>query len=393
LLRPFATATRIFVALLLLEVLLMFGDHQQWPGVYAGKGWTVLFGLAAVLSGLSLFFAAIVARWWLGMPLQFNMRALLAFTAVVGVASGWLANEIRQADRQRKTVHASERAGCGVFYDYNFGEAGSLQFYTGRRPGETRLHDWLGKDFFHDVVGARAATDEGLALLRELTSIRRLYMDHSQVTDAGMRVVASFPNLEELDLRDASQVGDAGLMHVRNPAHLKRLLLRRTRVSDAGMGFLCDLNNLEVLDLGMTPVTGEGLKQLAPLTRLRELTFWGNAIDDEAVASVRQMKELEILDLGGAAISDEGVERLGTLSKLEVLGLRGSQVTDVGIQRLTRLRNLRHLDLFNTPVTDASIEHLARFGRLEVLHLGETATTLEGVKQLQVRLPNCKIER
>jgi hypothetical protein len=388
-----ATATWLLLALLFLELVLMYGERQRWIGVYAAKGWIVLIGLAGVLSGLILLAIAMVIRRWLGKPIQFTLRTLLALMAVIGVGCGWLANEKRQADCQSEIVQAAERAGCGVFYDYNLDETGGVRFFTGAHPGETRLHAWLGKDFFHDVIGARATTDEGLLLLRDLCSIRRLYADNSHVTDVGMKVVASFPDLEEIDLRDASQVGDAGLKHVRNLTKLKGVLLRRTRVSDAGMHFLRDLKYLEVLDLGMTPVTGEGLKRLTPLTCMRQLSFWGNEIDDEALAAVQRMKGLEILDLGGAAVSDEGLKSLEGLSKLEVLGLRGSQITDAGIQRMTRLSNLRQLDLYNTPITDASIEHLAQFGRLQVLYLGETAASPQGVKRLQESLPRCKIEQ
>lgn len=391
--RRWLTPSSLLLTVFAAELLLAASARFQWLPIHQHKGWTVL--LCAAFVGASLLFLLLwlVLAKAFGRGLQFTLRSLMLLVAVVAVPCGWLTNEIRAARRQREIVAAAQNRGCGVAYDYNLTSSGGFQMFTGARPGATRLHALLGDDFFHDVAGAFARTDDALFALQELPSLRRLYLHDSQITDDGLKALARWDRLEWVDLRDASHVTDAGLKHLEGCPRLKVLMLRRTSVSDAGMDSLKNLAALETLDLGMTKVTDDGLKQLAGLTRLKELLFWGNKISDAGLVHLRGMTDLQTLEFGSNLITDAGLPHLTKLTRLESLNLRGAQVTDAGMQGLAGLSRLRLLDLFNTRISDAGLEQLSGLSQLETLRLGDTQVTDDGVEILQRVLSRCKIER
>ncbi len=67
-----------------------------------------------------------------------------------------------------------------------------------------------------------------------LEKLRSLYLDGSDVTDAGLVNLKSLTNLKRLDL-SFTQVTDAGLVHLKGLTKLKYLGLNRTQVTDEGV--------------------------------------------------------------------------------------------------------------------------------------------------------------
>jgi hypothetical protein len=379
-------------SLLATESFLILFELFRWTPFNKHKGWAALICAVTVAAAMLLLILWFVATWVFNRSFQFSLRSLLVLVLVVAIACAWLANELERAKRQTQLVAEASKLGCGILYDYNLSDSGNVVMFSGAIPGETRLNKMLGDDFFREVIGAVVKNDAALRLLKDQTSLRRLFLDNSQVTDAGMESLERLNNLEWIDLRDAPGVTDAGLKYLSRLTRLQELLLRRTGVTDAGMIYLKGLKELRVLDLGMTQVTEVGLKNLAGLTRLRQLEFWANNIKDDGLLAIDQMTDLEILDLGFAPVTDVALEKLTNLRQLRSLGLRGSQVTDVGLTHIAELQQLRTLDLYKTHISDDGLVHLARLPLLETLHIGETQVTAEGIKKLQQALPNCKIQ-
>jgi hypothetical protein len=385
----FTPAWLIYAALVAEGLLLLSQMSRESP---FGKGWPALIcsAIAAITICLLVlwFIASRVFQW----RFQFGLRPLLVSVLVVAIACGWLASAMGRARRQTNLVGEASKLGCGVLYDYNVTDWGDVMMVSGTIPGTTPLNALVGDDFFREIAGAQPRTDDALRLFEMQPSVRRLDINDSQVTDAGLESIEGLKRLEWLDLRDAPLVTDAGLKHIRGLSRLRQLLLRRTSVSDAGMVYLKDLKDLQVLDLGMTKVTDAGLKNVAELTRLRMVLFWSNKIEDAGLTYIQRMTQLEILDLGFAPVTDAGLEKLQHLEQLHSLGLRGSAVTDAGLSHLEGLRQLRELDLYKTRITDAGLKHLEGLSNLQQLRLGETQVTAEGRKKLQRSLPSCKIE-
>ncbi|NLY00339.1 MAG: hypothetical protein GXY83_29940 [Rhodopirellula sp.] len=72
--------------------------------------------------------------------------------------------------------------------------------------------------------------DDDLAVLENLPGVQWLYLNQTQVTDAGLPRVAEIQSLTLLDLTDTA-VTDAGLQHLRSLSNLQTLHLKGTQVS------------------------------------------------------------------------------------------------------------------------------------------------------------------
>jgi len=82
-----------------------------------------------------------------------------------------------------------------------------------------------------------ANSDEGLEYLGDLTNLKYLVLNSTQVSDEGLKHLSGLTKLQSLDLIN-------------------------TQISDEGLKHLSGLNNLYLLDLRNTQVTEEGVKEL-----------------------------------------------------------------------------------------------------------------------------------
>ncbi len=165
-----------------------------------------------------------------------------------------------------------------------------------------------------DVLDTRnfpGVTDGDLAALQGLTHLRDLNLDHSEVSDEGMKVLAGLDSLVKLSLTN-------------------------TQVTDAGLAELRPLTGLEFLRLDRLPITDAGLAHLAAFPQLRELSLYKTNITDAGLAHLKALPALEILSLDETAIGDEGLRHLSQCPNLKVLKVWKTGVTQAGIQELRK---------------------------------------------------------
>jgi hypothetical protein len=67
-------------------------------------------------------------------------------------------------------------------------------------------------------------------------------------------------------------------------------------------------------------------------------------------------------------------------------------VTGAGLAHLKHLSNLESLILLNTNVGDDGLVHLQGLTKLHTLNLSSTPVTPQAVQELEVLLPNCRID-
>jgi len=95
---------------------------------------------------------------------------------------------------------------------------------------------------------------------------------------------------------------------------LKRLDLEGTGVTDAGLLDLAKLTELQSLQLANMPqLTGTGIEHLKGLKNLESLSLDGKQFAQAGVESVRQLKHLKRLSLADAPLSDAEIEDLNRL--------------------------------------------------------------------------------
>jgi internalin A len=145
--------------------------------------------------------------------------------------------------------------------------------------------------------------------------------------------------------------------------------LRGSWINDAEMIELARLPDLERLDLSHTRISDEGMLNLKPAPKIRDLKlFYSEWITDQGLTAIKDWKQLRRLDLRGTRISDGTLEIVGRLTGLEALDIAHTEVTDVGLENLITLVNLKELALGRG--------RLSNFG-LVVLRMIPTLTYLD----------------
>jgi serine/threonine protein kinase/WD40 repeat protein len=112
------------------------------------------------------------------------------------------------------------------------------------------------------LIGNKQVTDADLKHLRFFTNLERLHLHDNQVTDAGLENIQNLRRLQILQLTHM-QITDAGLKHLKELKNLFSLMLGGdVRVTDAGLKELKGLQTLSILGLKYTTVTDAGVQDL-----------------------------------------------------------------------------------------------------------------------------------
>ena len=358
------TPDRVLLTLLPIWGALFLCQHFGW----LSKGYPVLLAVATLTAILLLVFLWFVVALVFRRRFQFSIRSLLLLTLVVSIWGSWFGVEMRLARRQREMVMTVLKLGGTVRYDGRLNLSGSP---NSQPQGSVWLRRVLGEDFFATVDQANLTNSEATdgdveGFIKGLTQLWSLYLNGTQVTDAGLENLKGLTQLQGLHL-GGTQVGDAGLEHLKGLTQLQWLNLDGTKISDMGLENLNRLTQLQGLYLSNTKVSDAGLENINGLTQLQDLL------------------------LSGTQITDAGLENLKGLTQLQYLALSGTQATGAGLERLKGLTQLQYLFLNETQMTDAGLERLKGLTQLQGLWLERTKVTDEGMKKLQQALPNCRI--
>lgn len=187
---------------------------------------------------------------------RFGLGFLIALVALVSFAvlyQGFRAQRMRQLT------------------DVVVARGGSVTFHTNLPPDwiVSRLRGFLGPRLADPILsqmsrlnyvielslaGHHAAVDDqflqqlvdnhGFAL----STVQRLSLYQSQVSDEGMAALSAMPNLEFLELDDMN-ITNAGIVHLRELMQLREVTLNRTLIDRGAEADLAALQQLRILDL------------------------------------------------------------------------------------------------------------------------------------------------
>ena len=209
--------------------------------------------------------------------------------------------------------------------DGRFGEIPAIVLTASADPHDIQESYSLGASFYitkpadlHEFITTMTGVKAAIAALRRL----------------GVNIDRFLSNrVGNLDLT-STRIQDDALAHLRNLTQMKRLWLGHTAVSDAGLALLSPLRHLVLLDLEATHVTDAGLSHLAELTELEELNLADLPITDAGLKQLTPLQQLRRLNLRSTAISDAAIPCLSQLPHLEYLDLSQTRVTANGPQQL-----------------------------------------------------------
>jgi len=127
--------------------------------------------------------------------IRFRLQTMLIVVTLLAV---WLGAHIHSANTQRQSVAVILDCGGSVQYDFQYptGSYGYDDFsYSATSPVPQRLHEFVGVDFFHDVVAVKVGREYGygrqnpdaddglLRCLHGFPDLRRLELPHCGITD------------------------------------------------------------------------------------------------------------------------------------------------------------------------------------------------------------------
>jgi hypothetical protein len=151
-----------------------------------------------------------------------KMRTLLIAIAIVAVAAWCL---VDQPKRRGKAITTTKQVGGFVQLDGEYQPESTAPPFS--RRGLARWSDkWLGPEFAHDLsvvsLDGQRISDDDLTCFEKVARPRRLYLNGTPITDAGMAHLADLSELEILELRE-TKIGDAGLHHLARMTQLRAL--------------------------------------------------------------------------------------------------------------------------------------------------------------------------
>ena len=234
-----------------------------------------------------------------------------------------------------------------------------------------------------DLSGTRAATAD----LQNLDAARpELLIQANAVAVAGLADLVEFGVRCQLDEQHrvtsvglaGPEINDEHLLRL-DPVRLKDVIaldLRDASITDDGLEFVIRLKQLQRLNLTGTEVTDDGIQTLTALKQLRTLLVTSPSVTDDGLQTICSFNQLEELNLVGASITDAGLKHLEQLKSLTSLAIAGGGITDVGLATIvTACPKLVRLELAGTRITDSGLSSLGGLKSLEILNLNVDAKT------------------
>lgn len=401
---------------------------------------------------------------------RYRMRTLLVFVLIVSLPLTWFVLHRRSAERQTRVIEGITKLGGHVYYEFQTNAFGSQD--SKQQSGMPKwLLTMLGPDFFHDVhiveLKESSAAGIDLKLLAELPEVRWLSLPSAisdddlapmmmlphlesidfsltQVTNVGLKQVASGRQLRWLDLV-GSQVTGAGLENVQGNGSLF-LVISPQQLDERGVYAVDQIDGLNVLwiegdgplmaplgrldDLKLLAIEGltdiefqqeqpigiEGLIvrclgpdaldsvvcQLPKMPRLTHLEYDVVGTSDRLKPLSRFMMTGEHLDAIAAKTSLESlilddilrvpagkVDTLDKLINLERLVIINANFSEDTIKRFSQMKSLEFLRLYGPGLNDQSLEPLTQFPKLKRVNINSPGITPAAKLNLKKALPEC----
>ena len=242
-----------------------------------------------------------------------------------------------------------------------------------------------------------SVTDAGMDSVAQLTNLQRLSLFCSSERRMRLGLGGGGVRLRPEAGQPGGPLTDEGLARLAPLKSLKSLSLANVKIPISGLSHLNALSNL--INLSIKEVqqdnSGMNLSGLTKLEKLRIDAAKGSAIRDEDLACLAGLKHLRNLQFSfpeRMAMGDQGLKHLAGLTNLDTLVV-GSNVTDDGLSYLDNMKKLHVLGIAGD-FTNQGLRHLEGLNGLSVLSIyperpfGRTA-----LNRLQQKLPNCSVHQ
>jgi hypothetical protein len=286
---------------------------------------------------------------------------------VTGGALGWFSLQRQREARLKWVIATIQASNSSIEYD-GLGISRILWFGASASPASLPQKpltadeiDALGSCFRlrELMMISSVMTDECLAALSHDTLLQSLYCFKPQITDAGVKHLATLSDLKKLELLRAPELTDATLAHIAGLTNLEEINFSGTNINGSGVAHLTGLPRLRSLMISSSPLSDAGLANIGKLTNLKQLYIGWGEYTDTGFANLSNLTNLRDLGFGADACTAACLESLAGL-KLDTLHIEGPQVSDAWLAGIGKLKSLRHVILLGAAVTDEAIAKLKR---------------------------------
>ena len=230
-----------------------------------------------------------------------------------------------------------------------------LTLYEAAKSLDEQLLEKLSASRLKSVTLVGELDDSICARLAAIASLEEVTLSSTVVRGEQLGRLQGLEALVSLKLEGCMSLTTEGVRQLNQLTGLKRLHLNHTQVSDEKLLLLSDLAQLEFLDLRVNEsLTDAGLAAFAAMPRLQELSlFYCPGIQGAGLGHVAKLSDLKVLNIGNNKIQDEGLERLSENRSIQELNASLNQnITDAGVVHLAKMKQLKKLELsFSNQVT------------------------------------------
>lgn len=168
--------------------------------------------------------------------------------------------------------------------------------------------------------------------------------------------------LKYLPMDDSEEgLGDASLAHINNLTKLKYLDVDRSEISDKGLSLLTKLNDLEYLSGLGSGIEGTCLKTMGHMKKMRIFKLPNcNLRISEIKYIPTNFPDLRFLCLNRTRLKDESMEPISRCKNLIRIDISdNSFLTDACCKYIARLPNLYMIEMSSTSITAKGVRDLA----------------------------------
>jgi len=186
-------------------------------------------------------------------------------------------------------------------------------------------------------LGRSGVNNAGLEDVATIGGLQELWLAGSNVTDAGIAKLARLKRLRRLEMTECKTVTGEGFAVFNDLGDVRRLDLDKSGVTDAGLKAMAGMTWLNELRLRETAITDAGLAELGKLPNLRRLTLNRTSVTDKGIAALARLPDLEYLMLDGCrGITDASLTSLTACKHLTKLAVEHTGVTKAGVKEFER---------------------------------------------------------
>lgn len=238
-----------------------------------------------------------------------------------------------------------------------------VYLYDGKKQGKVHYYFYQGGKTINYRIDGKKLFIEGVLRGVNVSDCNDLNLISSTVNNIYFSTIKSLKCLPKLSLHSRQKT----YLHIYANDQDEHIV--STRLSQK------DIKKIASLPLKGLSLERIKVKQLRPLTRLKQLIYLNLNIYKKNIAFIRKLKNLRALEL--QFITNKDLKYISRFKKLQYLHLGSimtadwptNKITDKGLYYLRNLKNLEFLSLQYTKVRGCGVRYLKKLKKLRFLDL------------------------